>query len=290
MSGQMVYMTTFTENPTTTTLVIGGHGKTGRRVAERLAAAGRATRVVSRSTDVPFDWHNESTWGPALAGTSSAYVTFQPDITVPGALEILTAFADTAHERGLDHIVLLSGRGEAQAEAAEVAVAASGVKTTIVRCALFAQNFSEGFLIGDVQDGVFALPAGDVTEPIVDIDDVADVAVSALLGQIPTGRVYECTGPELLTFHDMAVDLSKATGRTITYVPVGTREYTVAAAAAGVPEVEAEMLGDLFGHIFDGHNSSLTFGIQEALGRPARSFADFASQAATTGVWEQAQS
>ena len=288
MWGQVVLMNTFTDNPSTT-LVIGGHGKTGKRVAERLAAAGRATRVVSRSTDVPFDWHNESTWGPALAGTSSAYVTFQPDITVPGALEILTAFAATAREHGLDHIVLLSGRGEEQAEASEVAVAASGVKTTIVRCAFFAQNFSEGFLIGDVQAGVFALPAGDVTEPIVDIDDVADVAVSALLGQIPTGRVYECTGPDLLTFHDMAVDLSKATGRTITYVPVGTQEYTVAAAAAGVPADEAEMLGELFDHIFDGHNSSLVSGIQEALNRPARSFADFASQAATTGVWDQVQ-
>jgi uncharacterized protein YbjT (DUF2867 family) len=279
-------MNTCADNPSTT-LVIGGHGKTGKRVAERLAAAGRAIRVVSRSTDVPFDWHNESTWGPALDGTSSAYVTFQPDITVPGALEILTAFAATARVHGLDHIVLLSGRGEEQAEASEVAVAAIGVRTTIVRCAFFAQNFSEGFLIGDVQAGVFALPAGDVTEPIVDIDDVADVAVSALLGQIPTGRVYECTGPELLTFHDMAVDLSKATGRTITYVPVGTQEFTVAAAAAGVPADEAEMLGGLFDHIFDGHNSSLVSGIQEALNRPARSFADFASQAVTTGVWDQ---
>ena len=282
-------MNTFTDN-SSTTLVIGGHGKTGKRVAERLAAAGQPTRVVSRSTDVPFDWHNESTWGPALAGTSSAYVTLQPDITVPGALEILTAFAATAREHGLDHIVLLSGRGEEQAEASEVAVAASGVKTTIVRCAFFAQNFSEGFLSGDVQAGVFALPAGDVTEPIVDIDDVADVAVRALLGQIPTGRVYECTGPELLTFHDMAVDLSKATGRTITYVPVGTQEYTVAAAAAGVPTEEAEMLGELFDHIFDGHNSSLVSGIQEALNRPPRNFADFASHAATTGVWDQVQS
>ena len=107
-------------------------------------------------------------------------------------------------------------------QACEVAVAESGVTTTIVRSAFFAQNFSEGFLAGDVQASVFALPAGDVTEPIVDIDDVADVAVAALLGQVPPGRVYELTGPELLTFHDMAVDLSKATGRTITYVPVGT--------------------------------------------------------------------
>ncbi len=280
-------MNTFTDNPPTT-LVIGGHGKTGKRVAERLAAAGRAARVVSRSTDVPFDWHDESTWVTALAGTSSAYVTFHPDITVPGALEILSSFAVTAGENGVDHIVLLSGRGEAQAEACEVAVAASGVKTTVVRCGLFAQNFSEGFLVGDVHAGLIALPAGEVTEPIVDIDDVADVAVAALLGQIPTGRVYECTGPELLTFHDIAVDLSKATGRTITYLPVGTQEYTVAATEAGVPADVAEMLGELFADIFDGHNSSLASGIQEALGRPARTFADFASQAATTGVWDQA--
>lgn len=284
----MVLMTTFPENRSIT-LVIGGHGKTGRRVAQRLAAAGRATRVVSRSTELPFDWHDESTWGLALAGTSSAYVTFQPDITVPGALEILTAFGAAARDHGLDHIVLLSGRGEEQAEACEVAVAESGVRTTIVRCAFFAQNFSEGFLAGDVRAGVFALPAADVTEPIVDIDDVADVAAAALLGQVQPGRVYECTGPELLTFHDIAVDLSKATARTITYLPVGAEEYAVAAAAAGVPADEAEMLGELFAHIFDGHNSSITSGVQEALGRPARSFADFASQAAATGVWDEVQ-
>ena len=278
-------------NPSTAntfiTLVIGGHGKTGRRVAQRLAAAGRATRVVSRSTELPFDWHDESTWGRALAGTSSAYVTFQPDVTVPGALEILTAFAAAAREQGLDHIVMLSGRGEEQAAACEVAVAESGVTTTIVRSAFFAQNFSEGFLAGDVQASVFALPAGDVTEPIVDIDDVADVAVAALLGQAQSGRVYELTGPELLTFHDMAVDLGEATGRTITYAPVSADEFAVTAGAAGVPADEAEILGELFAHIFDGHNSSLTSGVEEALGRPAASFADFAVQAAATGVWDE---
>ena len=136
-----------------------------------------------RSTELTFDWHDESTWGRALAGTSSAYVTFKPDITIPGALEILTAFGAAAREHGLDHIVMLSGRGEEQAAACEVAVAESGVTTTIVRSAFFAQNFSEGFLAGDVQASVFALPAGDVTEPIVDINDVADVAVAACSGR-----------------------------------------------------------------------------------------------------------
>lgn len=279
----MVRMTTHTP----ITLVIGGHGKTGRRVAERLAAAGRTTRAVSRSTELPFDWHDGSTWGPALAGASSAYVTFPPDITVPGAVEILTAFGAAAREQGLDHLVLLSGRGEEQAQAAEVGIAESGVTTTIVRCAFFAQNFTEGILVNDVQGNLVALPAGEVTEPILDIDDVADVAAAALLGRTPPGRVYELTGPELLTFHDMAADLSKATGRTITYVPVGTQEYIVAAVEAGVPADEAEMLGELFAHIFDGHNSSLASGVEEALGRPARGFAAFAAQAAPTGVWDE---
>ncbi|MBA3780978.1 MAG: NmrA family NAD(P)-binding protein [Nocardioides sp.] len=277
-------MSEHTENPPIT-LVIGGHGKTGSRVAERLAAAGRATRVASRSTTPRFEWHDESTWTAALDGTSSAYVTFQPDLAVPGSIEIITAFGVAARDQGLEHLVLLSGRGEEQAQACEAALADSGVATTIVRCAFFAQNFSEHFLVDAVQDGVVALPAGDVTEPIVDVDDVAEVAAAALLGQVPSGRVYELTGPRLMTFQDMADDLGKAIGRTITYLPVSTEEYVVAAKEAGVPGDEAEMLGELFADIFDGHNSSLASGVEEALGRPARDFADFAVQAAPTGVW-----
>ncbi len=282
-------MTTSTEKMETT-LVIGGHGKTGSRVAERLAVAGQAVRIASRSTTPPFDWHDESTWDAALDGTRSAYVTFQPDLAVPGAGEIIRAFGAAAREHGLDHLVLLSGRGEEEAQACELILENSGVLTTIVRCAFFAQNFSEHFLVSDVQHGVVVLPAGDCPEPIVDVDDVAEVAVAALLGQTQPGRVYELTGPELLTFHDMAVDLSKATGRTITYVPVGIEEYVVAAVEAGVPADEAEMLGELFASIFDGHNASLASGVDEALGRPARGFGEFAEQAAATGVWDEVQS
>jgi uncharacterized protein YbjT (DUF2867 family) len=268
---------------------MGGHGKTGRRVAERLAAAGRATRVASRSTTPAFDWHDASTWPAALDGVSSAYVTFQPDLTVPGAVEIIGAFGAAARAHGLDHLVLLSGRGEDAAQACEAVLVGNGVPTTVVRCSFFAQNFSEHFLVGAVQDGVIALPAGDVTEPIVDVDDFAEVAAGALLGEVPPGRVYELTGPRLLTFHDVADDLSKATGRTVTYLPVSTEEYVVAAIDAGVPPDEASMLGELFAHIFDGHNSSLASGVEEALGRQARDFSDFAARAASTGVWDVEQ-
>ena len=280
-------MNHITKNPSIT-LVIGGHGKTGRRVAQRLAAAGRATRVVSRSTELPFDWHDESTWGLALAGTSSAYVTFHPDITVPGAVEIITAFGAAAREQGLDHLVLLSGRGEEQAQACEVALAESGVTTTIVRSAFFAQNFSEGFLAGDVQASVFALPAGDVTEPIVDIDDVADVAVAALLGQVQSGRVYELTGPELLTFHDIAARPQQGDR---------SHDHLLARRHGGVRRRggrggSARRRGRDAGRAVRATSSTATTrrsppASRKRWGALQRSFADFAVQAAATGVWDE---
>ena len=271
------------------TLIIGGHGKTGRRVAERLAAAGRATRIASRSTTPAFDWNDRSSWPAVLDGVGHAYLTFQPDLAVPGTTEIITALGAAARTHGLDHLVLLSGRGEPEAQACERALADSGVPTTVVRCSFFAQNFSEHFLVAAVAQGVIALPAGEVTEPIVDADDIAEVAAAALLGRIPIGRVYELTGPRLLTFHDVAADLSAATGRPIAYLPVSPAEYVAAAIEDGVPADEARMLGELFAHIFDGHNSTLATGVTEALGRPARDFAAFAERAAAAGAWDLAR-
>ncbi len=92
------------------------------------------------------------------------------------------------------------------------------------------QNFTEGYLLDPVREGVIALPAGDVAEPFVDVDDIADVAVAALTEDGHTGRLYELTGPRLLTFAEVAAELSKATGRDIVYVPLGIEEY-----AAGRP-------------------------------------------------------
>jgi uncharacterized protein YbjT (DUF2867 family) len=278
-------MNTDTHAHTPPILVIGGNGKTGRRVAERLAAAGHPVRPVSRSTTPSFDWYDATTWPAALAGTSRAYVTFQPDIGVPAAPTIIEAFGKAAAEHGLEQLVLLSGRGEPAAEACERILLESGVDTTIVRCSFFAQNFSEAFLVDAVVEGVIALPAGDVGEPIIHVDDIAEVAVKALTETGHGGRVYELTGPQLLSFHEAAAELSAATGREIVYLPVTPEQYIVAAIDAGVPPEEAEMLAELFVHIFDGHNATLTDGVTEALGRPARDFADFAASAAAAGAW-----
>ena len=129
------------------TLVLGGTGKTGRRVVERLTARGVPVRVGSRSGEPPFDWEDRATWAPALEGVGAVYITYYPDIAVPGAAENVRSFAELAVANGVPRLVLLSGRGEAEAERAEQAVQDTGADLTIVRSTWFMQNFSEDFML-----------------------------------------------------------------------------------------------------------------------------------------------
>jgi uncharacterized protein YbjT (DUF2867 family) len=282
-------MTDITPHPTTPdprpVLVASGTGKTGRRVAEGLAARGVPVRVGSRSGRPPFSWEDPATWGPALVGTRAAYLAFVPDLIVPGAADAIAAIAKEAREAGVEHLVLLSGRGEERAEQAEQAVQDSGVPWTVVRCAWFAQNFSEGYLLDAVLEGVVAFPAGDTAEPFVDLDDVAAVAVAALTEPGHTGRLYEVTGPELVTWADAAAEIAAATGREVRYQPVGVDDYAAAMREQGYPEDVVEMVTELCTVLLDGHNAYVTDGIRQALGRPPRSFGEFARTAAAGGAW-----
>jgi len=269
------------------TLVLGGTGKTGRRVVERLTARGLPVRVGSRSGAPRFDWEDRSTWAPALDGVGSAYVSYYPDLAVPGAVEVVGSFADMAVRRGVPRLVLLGGRGEPEAEQAEEAVRASGSELTIVRATWFSQNFSEDYMLEHVLSGVVALPAGDTREPFVDADDIADVAVAALTDDRHVGALYELTGPRLLTFAEAVAEIAAATGREIRYVPVSIDEHAAVAAEQGVPGEVIELLTYLFGEILDGRNAHLTDGVERALGRQPRDFAEYARGAAATGVWNQ---
>ena len=194
-------------------LVLGGTGKAGRRVVARLQARNVATRVGSRFGDPPFDWDNQSTWAPALAGIRAVYLTYYPDFAVPGAAGAAKAFADLAVRRGAPRMVLLSGRGEPGAERAEEAVRETGAELTVARSAWFMQNFSEDYLRADVVSGELHLPAGDLPTPFVDTDDIADVAVAALTDDRHVGQLYELTGPRSLTHHEVAAEIAAATGR-----------------------------------------------------------------------------
>ena len=268
----------------TSILIIGGAGKTGRRVSERLRALGIATRDVSRSTTPSFDWTNPSTWSAALDGVSKAYVTYQPDLAVEGASEAIAKLAKLAREKGLEQVVLLSGRGEPDAQRAEAELQASGVDWTVIRASWFAQNFSEGYLVDGILAGEISLPAKPVPEPFIDVDDIAEVAVAALTDARHRNRVYEVTGPRAMTFADAVAEISTAIGRPVRFVQ-STPEDFAAAMRPYVPNDVIDLLLDLFTVVLDGRNVKVMNGVQEALGRPARDFSDYVRRTAASGVW-----
>jgi uncharacterized protein YbjT (DUF2867 family) len=183
--------------------------------------------------------------------------------------------------------VLLTGRGEHHAERAENIVRKSGVAFTIVRAAWFAQNYSEGALFGPVKAGVLPMPGGEVREPIVDVDDIAAVAVAALTEDGHDGELYEVTGPRLMSFADMAQELSTAIGRPVQHLPISFEEFH-AEVARSSGEMIAGVITEIARETLDGRNAHLTDGVQRALGRPPRDFKDYARDAARSGAWSAA--
>ena len=184
-------------------LVIGGTGKTGRRVVEKLQKLEQNVRVGSRNAQPAFDWQNQSTWSAALEGIDKVYITFQPDLAVPGALEAIEALVKEAKKQEVKKLVLLSGKGEKEAQLCEQVVIHSGLDYTIVRASWFMQNFSESFFLDPILAGHVALPKPEAKVPYVSTDVIADVAVAALLDDAHNGNIYELTGPETLTFEEM---------------------------------------------------------------------------------------
>ena len=267
-----------------TTLVIGASGTTGRRVVDRLTALGRPVRSASRSSEVRFDWNEPTTWGPALDGIDAVYITYHPDLAFPGAAETAGAFVERALAAGAGRQVLLTGRGEEGAQRAEDMLIASGAQWTIVRCAFFDQNFDEAFA-ESIRHGVIAVPGGDTREPFLDADDIADVVTAALTEDGHAGELYELTGPRLLTFADVADELSAVIGRPVQYVPVTAERFAADLVDHGVPAEMAVPVSELFDEVLDGRNSYVADGVERALGRPARDFADYARRAAAAGMW-----
>ena len=268
-------------------LVIGATGKTGRRVAAKLDALGHTVRRGSRRSETPFDWEAPETWRPAIDGVGAAYVTYFPDLAFPGGVDKVGALAALAKEVGVERLVLLSGRGEHHARLGEEAVKAAGPDVTIARSTWFAQNFSEGYLRDPILAGVLPMPGGAIMDPIVDIDDVADVVVAALTEDGHAGETYELTGPRLMGWADMAEELSRAIGRPIQHVPISFEEFHANVAKSG-DEFVADVFTAIARETLDGRNQQVRDGVQRALGRPPRDFAEFAADAAKAGAWSAA--
>ena len=258
-------------------LVIGATGKTGARVYNKLSKMGLHVKGASRNGEVHFDWRAPETWAAALVGVNAIYLTYYPDLAIPEAPEDIAKFCALAKIKGVQHITLLSGRGEPAAQICEEIVQTSGLSHTVVRASWFNQNFSEGMFRDYIEAGTIALPVGSVTEPFVDIDDICDVVVASLTDSRHNGKLYEVTGPELLSFAQLADAFSKVLTYPVAFIQVSHEMFVKTLQENQVDPKAIEMLTYLFTEVLDGRNEFVANGVEQALGRPARSFSDFLS-------------
>lgn len=277
-----------------TVLVIGGTGTTGKRVVSRLRDRGVPVRAASRGGDVRFDWDDPETWGPALEGAGSVYIT-PLDAPPPRT----PALVERAVAAGVRRLVLLSARGvdvpghfgsdtviaHGHLEG-ERAVRESGASWTVLRPSWFAQNFSEGAFRDGVLSGELALPVGDGRSAYIDADDIADVAVAALTGEGHDGKVYELSGPRALTVTEALGEISRATGRRMRHRDGDEEGFVRDMAEWGVPAEEARMWANALTPIRTGGDAVVADGVDRALGRGPRDFAAFADTAAAAGAWK----
>lgn len=267
-------------------LVLGGKGKTGRRVAERLIKRGNTIRIGSRSENPAFDWENPETWPGALDGMNTVYITFQPDLAIPSAVDVIKKFTSLAVDSGIKKMVLLSGRGEKEAQVCEQVVMTTGVDWTIVRASWFNQNFSESFFLDSIIAGHVALPRDKTLEPFIDVNDIADVVVEALLEEKHNGQIYELTGPRLLTFKNVIAEISIVTDRNIKFESLTIDQYIKMLREHQIPEDYLWLINYLFTEVLDGRNSSITNDVEKVLGRKAKDFTDYVKETAATGIWD----
>ncbi|GAA3776483.1 NmrA family transcriptional regulator [Flavobacterium ginsengiterrae] len=267
-------------------LILGSNGKTGRRVVTRLENNPEVeVRLGSRNEKIPFDWENSETWPNVLKDIDTVYITFQPDLAVPFAAEIIENFTRLAARSNVQKIVLLSGRGEKEAQVCEEIVKKNAKNWTIVRASWFNQNFSESFFLDPILYGVVALPRAEALEPFTDADDIADVVTEALLNDNHNGKTYELTGPRLLTFKDAVNEIASASGRNISFQGLSLEEYTQMLKEYQIPDDHIWLINYLFEQVLDGRNSNITSDIEKVLGRKAKDFSTYAEETAKTGIW-----
>lgn len=270
-------------------LVLGGKGKTGRRVIEKLGNLGYThVRSGSRSETPAFDWENPNTWLDVIKGMDTVYITFQPDLAIPTAVEVIQNFTALAVDHGITKMVLLSGRGEKEAQVCEQVVMDNAQKWTIVRASWFNQNFSEGFFLDPILAGHVALPRAEALEPFIDANDIADVVVEALIDDKHNGKIYDLTGPRLMTFTQAIAEIAKATGRHIEFQPLTLEENVNLLRTFQLPEDYIWLVNYLFSEVLDGRNASVTSDIEKVLGRKATDFSAYARATAATGIWNPA--
>lgn len=274
--------------------MIAATGKTGRRVVGQLERLGVTARAASRTGPVRFDWYDETTWEAALDGARGAYVV-DPSLLgeVPdlAAGRVVARFADLARALGVSRLVLLSARdldrvGRPDLLGAETAVMKAGVDWTILRPTWFMQNFSEDFFRAPVAAGELRLPTADGHEPLLDLDDLAAVAAAVLTQDGHAGKVYELSGPRLLSFGEVTDEIGRVTGREIAYVPISPDDYRASLIADGMSAEFAELQTMLLQRIGEDRNAYLSDGVAQVMKREPRDLTVFVREAAASGAWD----
>lgn len=270
-------------------LILGGNGKTGRRVVERLRNLGYTNICIGSRSETPaFDWEDAGTWLDVIKGMNIVYITFQPDLAIPTAVETIQKFTTLAVDNGITKMVLLSGRGEIEAQLCEEVVMNTAQHWTIVRASWFNQNFSESVFLDPIVAGHVALPRAEALEPFADADDIADVVVQALIDDKHNGKIYELTGPRLLTLPQAIAEIAAATGRDIQFQSLTLEEHVDLLQQYQLPEDHIWLINYLFAEVLDGRNAHVTQDIEHVLGRKATDFSDYVKATAATGVWNSA--
>lgn len=269
-------------------LVIGGTGKTGRRVVEGLTQLGHKVSIGTRRNDPAFDWADPSTFAQALKGMDRAYIVYYPDLAVPGAKEAISALTETALKEGLEKVVLLSGKGEIEAEACEQIVANSGLNYTLVRASWFNQNFSEGAFLDFILAGNVALPMPEAEIPFVDAKDIAEVVTKVLVDDSYNGETITVTGPRKMTFREVVEAMADGIGREIQYQPISIEDFKEGMKAAGLPDSYVWLFGYLFKEVLGNpDNQVVSHDVERVLGRKATDFMEYVKETLATGVWNQ---
>lgn len=275
-------------------LITGATGNIGTELTKLLSAQKVPFRAMVRSIE-------EANTLAALGGAELIAGDFNDEETVASALKdaerafLLTnsseqaetqqsTFVGAARRAGVKHVVKLSQwaadpnspvRFLRYHAAVEQKIKDSGIAYTFLRPNLFMQGLL-GFREPIVKQGKFFAAIGDAGISAVDVRDIAAVAAAALTGDGHEGKTYHITGPEALTHQEMAEKLSAALGRRIQFVDVAPEAMRGALAAAGFPDWQADGLIEDYAHYARGEASEVGTGVQDATGKPPRSFADFA--------------
>ena len=284
-------------------LVIGGRSKIGAALIGELLGRGQQVRALVRAGEptgsvpgaaeaVTGDLADEGSLVTAMAGVEKVFLLSSPH---PDAVSWHRHAIDAARRTQVQLLVRSSILGADRESPAEFIGAHttcdryledSGLPFVIVRPNLFLQNIPESTIPSIDASGTFYADAGEARISMVDTRDVAAVAGAALTEPGHAGAHYDVTGPEALSYTDVAARLTSTLGRRISYASASDDAVRQALLGAGLTEWFAGALVGLYQDYrrsgTDGYAAEITGTIQRLTGRPARSLDDLLGEIAPT--------